>query len=69
MRTAGSSAGSSWSRAALSSAPPCRTTRSSAGRSIDASLIVDDFGVVPATTGEGVGPEMAMYGEAVGKLG
>jgi hypothetical protein len=36
---------------------------------IDASLIVDDLGVVPATTGEGVGPEMAMYGEAVGKLG
>ena len=36
---------------------------------IDAQLIVDDFGVVPATTGEGVGPEMAMYGEAVGKLG
>jgi hypothetical protein len=36
---------------------------------IDASLIVDDVGVVPAATGEGVGPEMAMYGEAVGKLG
>jgi len=36
---------------------------------IDAQLIVDDFGVVPATTGAGVGPEMAMYGEAVGKLG
>jgi hypothetical protein len=36
---------------------------------IDASLIVDDFGVVPAATGEGVGSEMAMYGEAVGKLG
>ena len=36
---------------------------------IDASLIVENFGVVPAVTGEGVGPEMAMYGEAVGKLG
>jgi hypothetical protein len=36
---------------------------------IDATLIVDDFGVVPATTGAGVGSEMAMYGEAVGKLG
>src|SRR6478735_7246796 len=36
---------------------------------IDASLIVENFGVVPAVTGEGVGPEMAKYGEAVGKLG
>ena len=36
---------------------------------VDASLIVENFGVVPAATGEGVGPEMAMYGEAVGKLG
>jgi hypothetical protein len=36
---------------------------------IDASLIVDHFGVVPAVTGEGVGPEMAMYSEAVGKVG
>jgi hypothetical protein len=37
--------------------------------SIDASLIVDNFGVVPAATGEGVTREMAMYGEAVGKVG
>jgi hypothetical protein len=37
--------------------------------SIDASLIVDHFGVVSAVTGEGVGPEMAMYAEAVGKVG
>jgi len=37
--------------------------------SIDASLIVDNFGVVPAVTGEGVGREMAMYNEAVGKVG
>jgi hypothetical protein len=37
--------------------------------SIDASLIVDHFGVVPAVTGEAVGGEMAMYSEAVGKVG
>jgi hypothetical protein len=36
---------------------------------IDANLIVEKFGVVPATTGEGVGREMAMYGEAVKKVG
>jgi hypothetical protein len=36
---------------------------------IDASLIVENFGVVPAATGEGVGSEMAMYGEAVAKVG
>ena len=36
---------------------------------VDASLIVENFGVVPAATGAGVGNEMAMYGEAVGKLG
>jgi hypothetical protein len=36
---------------------------------IDATLIVDNVGVVPATTGEGVGREMAMYGEAVAKVG
>lgn len=36
---------------------------------IDATLIVDNFGVVPAATGEGVGQEMAMYSEAVGKVG
>lgn len=37
--------------------------------SIDAGLIVDHFGVVPAVTGDGVGREMAMYSEAVGKVG
>jgi hypothetical protein len=37
--------------------------------SIDARLIVENFGVVPAVTGEGVGREMAMYGEAVAKVG
>ena len=37
--------------------------------SIDASLIVDNFGVVPCVTGEGVSREMAMYSEAVGKVG
>jgi hypothetical protein len=36
---------------------------------IDATLIVDNVGVVRAITGEGVGQEMAMYGEAVGKVG
>jgi hypothetical protein len=37
--------------------------------SVDASLIVENYGVVPAATGEGVGREMAMYIEAVGKVG
>jgi hypothetical protein len=37
--------------------------------SIDASLIVENFGVVPAVTGEAVGNEMAMYTEAVQKVG
>lgn len=36
---------------------------------IDASLIVDNFGVVPASTGEAVGREMGLYGEAVAKVG
>ena len=36
---------------------------------MDASLIVEHFGVVPAATGEGVGEEMAMYSEAVRKVG
>jgi hypothetical protein len=37
--------------------------------SIDAGLIVENFGVVPAVTGEAVLTEMTMYGEAVGKVG
>ena len=37
--------------------------------SIDASLIVDNFGVVPAVTGEGVGREMGMYSDAIKKVG
>jgi hypothetical protein len=37
--------------------------------SIDAGLIVDNFGVVSALTGDGVMREMSMYGEAVGKVG
>jgi hypothetical protein len=37
--------------------------------SIDASLIVENFGVVPAATGEEVGTEMAMYVEALKKVG
>jgi len=36
---------------------------------IDANLIVENFGVVPAATGEAVGSEMAMYIEAVKKVG
>jgi hypothetical protein len=36
---------------------------------IDAGLIVDNFGVVPAATGEGVSREMGMYNEAVAKVG
>jgi len=36
---------------------------------VDASLIVDNFGVVPGVTGEGVSREMAMYSEALGKVG
>ena len=35
----------------------------------DANLIVDNFGVVPAATGQAVGDEMAMYIEAVRKVG
>ena len=35
----------------------------------DANLIVDNFGVVPAATGQAVGEEMAMYIEAVQKVG
>ena len=35
----------------------------------DATLIVENFGVVPATVGEAIGREMAMYGEAVQKVG
>ncbi len=36
---------------------------------VDATMIVDKFGVVPAVTGEGVSREMQMYGEAVAKVG
>jgi hypothetical protein len=36
---------------------------------IDAGLIVDNFGVVPAVSGEAVGREMALYGEAVARVG
>jgi hypothetical protein len=36
---------------------------------IDATLIVDKFGVIPAVTGEGVSREMQMFGEAVSKVG
>jgi hypothetical protein len=37
--------------------------------SIDASLIVENFGVVPAATGAAVGEEMGMYADAVRKVG
>ena len=36
---------------------------------VDASLIVDHFGVVPAATGAAVGGEMQMYIDAVAKVG
>ena len=36
---------------------------------IDASLIVENLGVVAAVTGDGVGREMAMYSEAVTRVG
>jgi hypothetical protein len=36
---------------------------------IDAALVVDHFGVVPAATGEGVTREMAMYSDAISKVG
>ena len=36
---------------------------------IDASLIVENFGVVGGVSGEAVMPEMAMYSEAVAKVG
>jgi hypothetical protein len=35
----------------------------------DAGLIVENLGVVPAVTGEGVAREMGMYNEAVRKVG
>jgi hypothetical protein len=37
--------------------------------SIDAALIVENYGVVPAVTGAAVGQEMALYMEAVKKVG
>src|SRR3954462_6910200 len=36
---------------------------------VDATMIVDRFGVVPAATGGGGGREMQMYSEAVAKVG
>jgi hypothetical protein len=36
---------------------------------VDASLIVENFGVVRAVTGEAVNTEMVTYGEAVAKVG
>src|SRR4051812_26519092 len=36
---------------------------------VDATLIVDKFGVVPAVTGEAVAQEMGMYSDAVAKVG
>ena len=37
--------------------------------STDAGLIVENFGVVPATTGDAVTREMGMYMDAVAKVG
>ena len=48
---------------------PLRNDEEFRRATIDASLIVENFGVVPARTGEGVGREMAMYTEAVKKVG
>src|SRR5256714_15352365 len=36
---------------------------------VDATMIVERFGVVPAVTGEGVSREMEMYSEAVAQVG
>lgn len=36
---------------------------------IDANLVADNFGVVPASTGERVTREMGMYSEALAKVG
>ena len=36
---------------------------------VDASLIVDDFGVIGASTGTGVAEEMTRYSEAINKVG
>jgi creatinine amidohydrolase/Fe(II)-dependent formamide hydrolase-like protein len=36
---------------------------------VDAGLIVEDFGVVPAATGAAVAAEMTMYSEALRKVG
>jgi hypothetical protein len=36
---------------------------------VDASLIVDDFGVIGAATGTGVAEEMTRYSEAIHKVG
>ena len=36
---------------------------------IDANLIVENFGVVPAATGAAVAEEMTMYSEALQKVG
>ena len=36
---------------------------------VDASLIVDDFGVIGASTGTGVAEEMTRYAEAIHKVG
>jgi hypothetical protein len=35
----------------------------------DATLIVDNFGVVPAATGAAVADEMTIYNEAIQKVG
>jgi hypothetical protein len=63
------SAASSWSTAARHSAGPLTMDEEFRRASIDASLIVENFGVVPAVTGEAVGNEMAMYSAAVQKVG
>jgi hypothetical protein len=69
IRMAVTSVDSSWSTAASHSARRWPNDDEFRRASIDAVLIVDNFGVVPAVTGDGVGRQMAMYSEAVGKVG
>ena len=61
--------GSSWSTATRRSARRSTNDEEFRRASIDAGLIVENFGVVPATTGEGVGSEMGLYADAVRKVG
>ena len=63
------SAGSSWVYGSEAQCAALSDDEEFRRASIDAGLIVDNFGVVPAVTGDGVGREMTMYSEAVAKVG